>query len=799
MKEMLSKFLKHTSLILVMLAIVFGTFQPLMVMAQVADSGAVDNQLTAQSQAVTAQTQATLSSGGTITPTTAAPSSVSGNTGVDNTSDIGCNLGTIAGNLGGGFALCLTNVVYIFTVGMGSGFAYVSAYFFDYAISLSLNSAAYGLDFVSQGWTTARDIANMAFLFILIYIAFLIMFEAETSGTIPLLTAVIIVALLVNFSFFLTRLAVDAGNILSIQFYNAITAPSIAQTASGAGVTNGSLPNQSTAASVVSNTAGYLTGTTGFSSSKDLTASIMGMLQLQNLFNTTSFQAFFNGGTPGTTGSTPTGAGFMVTAIALSFLYVAAAIMFWLLTVMFATAGAKFLFRIVALWFLIIASPLAFVARAVPGMEKYFHQWLSMLIENAFYPAAFMFIFLILTDFATEMSSSCTTAGSCTGLINGIFDGLSAATNSSSAVAQIGYAAANVGIRMGFVIAILWVGLEASKRLGVMGGEAANHFGNWVGTGFLKAQNVPYKRLGPGAWAGGVDRALQTGKGSVRIPFLGERAFNSPLLARFGNSAVGYEARRYGTRPLAGTTVPGSHGESFTELKERQKKEGAEVGANMRDVDVQENVARTTAIIGKNKRDNKAPHEGIPEKDVEQIQNLGKREMEAMGSVNIEKIAGLLKESQIKTVKDSDKFSDATKEKADAEWNAHSDDSPLMKANKQIKLLREINDNLKEGKIDIKELDDRIGRGNTKGTGRVDSVIDTVAIKAMSKDVDAKISVVKSDIKEAKGPTVELQHNLHLLEKAAKRLDDLDKARENIPPDIGGNKNKGAFDTSKIV
>src|SRR6185369_3602202 len=107
------------------------------------------------------------------------------------------------------------------------GFAYVAAYFFDWSISLSLNGTAYALDFVSQGWTTARDIGNMAFLFILLYIAFKIMFEAETNETVHMLVVVIVIALLVNFSFFFTRLAIDAGNILAIQFYNAIDAPSI--------------------------------------------------------------------------------------------------------------------------------------------------------------------------------------------------------------------------------------------------------------------------------------------------------------------------------------------------------------------------------------------------------------------------------------------------------------------------------------------------------------------------------------------------------------------------------------------
>lgn len=378
--------------------------------------------------------------------------------------------------------LCITNIVYVFTVGIGGGFAYVAAYFFDWAIALSLNSGSYALDFVSQGWTMARDLANMAFLFILLYIAFKIMFEAETTQTIQMLVAVIVVALLVNFSFFFTRLAIDAGNILSIQFYNAIQAPSIASTAAS------QQPGVSGALSNSANASAFANAIGSGGNSKDLTFSIMGMLNLQGLFNTQSFQNWYTkqNGTQG----------FMVVLITLTFLYIAAGIMFWLLTVAFVTNGIKFLFRIVVLWFLIIASPLAFVARAVPRFEGYYHEWQEALIKHAFYPAAFMFIFLILTNFSNQMGQN-------NALINGLYQGLNS-SNSATPLAAIGYAAANVFIRLGFVIAMLYIGMEASKRIGVMGARIANHAGEWVGGRMTTAFRKTGGAIGAGvpAWAG---------------------------------------------------------------------------------------------------------------------------------------------------------------------------------------------------------------------------------------------------------------------------------------------------------
>ena len=79
-------------------------------------------------------------------------------------------------------SVCLASVVYVFTVGLGSTLAYVGGFMFDTTVSLSLNSAAYALDFLSSGWTTARDLANMAFILILVYIAFMIMFQAENPN-----------------------------------------------------------------------------------------------------------------------------------------------------------------------------------------------------------------------------------------------------------------------------------------------------------------------------------------------------------------------------------------------------------------------------------------------------------------------------------------------------------------------------------------------------------------------------------------------------------------------------------------
>lgn len=338
--------------------------------------------------------------------------------------------------------ICISNLVYVFTVGLMSTFAYIGAFFFSYTIALSLNSSAYALTFLSTGWEIIRDIANMTFIFILIYIALVVMLQAETAGTIKMLAVVIVVALLVNFSFFFTRLVIDAGNILAVQFYNAI--PNV-----GAPFANGV---------------------------KNLSEGIMQGVSVQNLLGSEQFQQFY--------AQSKGAGGFLNVVITLSMVYIALGAMFAMLFITFLTVGVKFLMRIVALWFLIIASPLAFVAKAIPKLSKFYDQWQEMLIKSAFYPAIFLFIFYILSLF---LESNGTQPGS---LVNGIFNtlpGTTSETGGTNGLENLAISIATVSIRLGFVIAILYVGLKVSDWIVKEGSGMAATATGWATGNALRA------------------------------------------------------------------------------------------------------------------------------------------------------------------------------------------------------------------------------------------------------------------------------------------------------------------------
>lgn len=346
--------------------------------------------------------------------------SATGNTGASTTgTDLECSTSNIS--------LCISGFVYWITVGVGSWTANIAAYVFDYAVMLSLQSGAYALDVIAVGWGIVRDVANMSFLFILVYIAFKIMFQAETTGTTRMLVWVVIVALLVNFSFVMTRVVIDAGNIVALQFYNAIAS------ASPAINTNN---NQQTNA------------VTGGIPVKDITSSIMTALNPQDIIGGGQFKNFI-----ANPNNSP-----MYYLIVSSVVYILMGVSLFMVAAVFIFAAVRFVTRVIGLAGLIMIAPAAFVAAIFRGKEggaKWFNMWLGYLIEFTFYPAVFLFLFYIEVRFMQDMNS---VAGK-VNLFNGAFNAAGTGTQSWTLIAQ---ALANVGIRLAYIIASLYLILRVS-------------------------------------------------------------------------------------------------------------------------------------------------------------------------------------------------------------------------------------------------------------------------------------------------------------------------------------------------
>lgn len=188
-------------------------------------------------------------------------------------------------------------------------------------VHMSLHYQQTGVDYV---WTVVRDLANMGFIFILLYTAIMTMVgKAKWQEAIK---NIVLAALLINFSLLITKAIVDMSNVLAMLFYNAITP-------------------------------GGTTTTTG------LASGFMNVLNLQSLHNLAS-------GIKGTQ--------MAIVGIAGSVIYLIASSTFLAVAIMF-------LIRFVALVFVIALSPIYALAMILPQLRSQADMWLKTLINQSFF------------------------------------------------------------------------------------------------------------------------------------------------------------------------------------------------------------------------------------------------------------------------------------------------------------------------------------------------------------------------------------------------------------------------------
>ena len=115
---------------------------------------------------------------------------------------------------------CFLQIVYWIFHDIPAFFLYQMAYFFNVMISVSLDSALFSHTFVSEAWMVVRDLSNIFFILILLYIAVQIILDLGGHEAKKMIANVIIIALLINFSMFFTKVIIDSSNILALVFYN---------------------------------------------------------------------------------------------------------------------------------------------------------------------------------------------------------------------------------------------------------------------------------------------------------------------------------------------------------------------------------------------------------------------------------------------------------------------------------------------------------------------------------------------------------------------------------------------------
>jgi hypothetical protein len=341
----------------------------------------------------------------------------------------------------------------------------VAAILFNATINYTLNMAAFIKDIpiVDLGWTVFRDVTNLLFIFIILYIAINTIVGNEGYGIKKLLGKVIIGAMLINFSLFFTQAMVDASNIFALQFYHKIT-----QDAQGANIAAGSSANNKDYDSGIS--AAFVNA--------------MGLQQIYQLGKGSSdgdVSTNLSGGELDKTKIGLNASNLIIVGLGGTVLVLITAFVFFAGTMML-------LARTVVLVFLMILSPIAFMGNILPALGKYTGEWWSKLTSNLLFAPVYMMLLYLVINMVTGSNFKKLGGG------NGTFADLFAGGDNW------------VPTLMTFVILImLMVGcLIIASKLGVIGGKWAEKTGMGLASGL-------------GMTLSGANLAIGLGKGGVGV------------------------------------------------------------------------------------------------------------------------------------------------------------------------------------------------------------------------------------------------------------------------------------------
>ncbi|HNW71384.1 MAG TPA: hypothetical protein PKZ36_01245 [Candidatus Paceibacterota bacterium] len=260
-----------------------------------------------------------------------------------------------------GIGGCIANLFYMVWQ-VSEWIANLAGGFLDFFVYYSTNSSSYVSGFITEGWGAIRDIANIFFIVALLYVAIKTILSLGGQDTKKLIGYIVIMALLINFSLFFTRVIVDGSNILAKVFYNNIT------------------PKNKDGKVI-----------TGDEGEKSITVGLVDKFNPASLVTNSVYQS------EGMTLGKFIFIVLLLTAITLSMAY------------MFFTVAIVFVSRTVMLWISMIFSPIAFASYTlpfnIPGMGH--KDWWDQLLKNAFLAPIFVFflyIIVMFTNFLKEIT-----------------------------------------------------------------------------------------------------------------------------------------------------------------------------------------------------------------------------------------------------------------------------------------------------------------------------------------------------------------------------------------------------------
>lgn len=232
------------------------------------------------------------------------------------------------------------NCLLIYVLQFLTGLLSISASLFTWIIDAKNITAVLSNSIIYTMWMLVRDVLNVAFILVLLFSAFCTVFQVEKYNYKQILRTLILMALLVNFSFPIARVIIDFSNVLMY----------------------------------------YLIKTLNFTSnSGSFFVEIARNSDLGKIVYTHDAQA-----------STPA----LIAAVVFTFI----------LTVTLFVTALLFFIRIIALAILVIFSSVAFVGSIVPFLSSQASKWWDALFKYAFFGPIMIFMIIVSTKMMSVMS-----------------------------------------------------------------------------------------------------------------------------------------------------------------------------------------------------------------------------------------------------------------------------------------------------------------------------------------------------------------------------------------------------------
>lgn len=277
-------------------------------------------------------------------------------------------------------AQILYYVIYVPTSWLFAG----AGRFFDIIFDYSIKDDSYRSSFVEEGWKIVRDLCNIFFIFILLYVAISLILGLENAKAKEMIVNVIIIGLLINFSLFFAKVVIDSGNILARVFYNSQAIEEQVDVNAQIG-----------GAEVGQNAGKEISLTAGLINKVDPQKIVANARKIKVVDRTSGESS-----TAGEDSDSNLSVGGYILVVLL------ASVVNIIGIFVFITVGLIFMARVVGLWFAMIFAPFAFLSYTVPKLSNIkflgWKNWWGDLISLSFLAPIFMFMLYIIILFVEK-------------------------------------------------------------------------------------------------------------------------------------------------------------------------------------------------------------------------------------------------------------------------------------------------------------------------------------------------------------------------------------------------------------